>query len=125
MQFERGLDPKEAIGIGLKANAPIIDQLYIEDISMDGERGTWTKELHAINHSDVPQTLIEIEMGQLPAEQYHFEEEQPIFGNAKLKHLRDYSGKCVKYLNNKSFSAYDDPDQPILLTFFIPIQDEL
>jgi len=123
MKFERYQNPKDAIGIGLKANAPIIDGLFIEDITLDSMQGNYTKELHAINHSDVPQTLREIEMGELPADQYHFEEEQPIFGNANLKHLKDYAGKYVKYLNNKSFSAYDDPDEPILLTFFIP--DEL
>ena len=122
MEFERHQNPKDAIGIGLKATAPIIDSLFLEDITVNGESGMYTKELHAVNHSDVPQVLRDIEMGEIPADQYHFEEEQPKFGNAKLKHLVDYVGRYVKYLNNKSFSAYDDPDRPILLTFFIPAE---
>lgn len=125
MKFERGLDTKESIGIGLKANAPIIENLFLEDITVEYETGLTGKELNIVNHSDVSQTLGEIEIGQLPADQYHFEEEQPMWGNANLKHLKDYAGKYVKYLNNKSISAYDYPDRPILLTFFIPEQDEL
>jgi len=116
MQFERGLDPKEAIGVGLKANAPIIGALYRVDIEYEGG---WDKQyvserktLSIIDSSEVPLILERVSQGIIPLEALAFEQDKP-FGvePTKLEFFTDYRGKYLKYVDRiMSAMAKDEYD---------------
>ncbi len=123
MKFERNLDIKDAVGIGLKANAPMINYFYIEMVdSVSFESGMIRKSLQSVDYTDVPRILSDIEHGRLFPEKYHFEVDC-FSEDFKLQHLEDFKGKFIKCLINhqdRLRSTDTDIDEPDEMTFFIP-----
>jgi hypothetical protein len=130
MQFERGLDPKEAIGIGLKAKAPVIGLLYKVEIEYDmnpnqayvAER----KTLSIVDSSEVFLILEGISQGRMPLDAFAFEQESDFSKTGErqpLEFFTEYKGKYLKYVSRgvsfrMSFDEYDHYNREYI--FLIP-----
>jgi len=127
MNFERGLDPKEAIGVGLKANAPLIGALYRVEIEYEGgyDRAyvSERKVLSIIDSSEVPLILERVSQGIIPLDALAFEQDKPFGAEPpKLEHFTNYRGKYLKYIDrtirHMARDTYDHYNQEYI--FLIP-----
>lgn len=97
MDFERGKEIKEAIGVGLKANAPLIQTFYHIDIEVD-MTGVQRRYPMAVDPKEVFEILTQISNERILPDLYAFEEEWiDNFHPTKIQMLEDYKGKYVRY----------------------------
>lgn len=95
MNFERGLTPKESIGVGQVAIAPEIESFYILDpsnmiLEQDGKLSRKTK----LTDSSILTALINIKEGN-PERKLRFYGFHDI--NGKYHRLSDFKGLYVKF----------------------------
>jgi len=109
MNFERGKEVKEAIKLGVKANAPRILNLYIlDDEPVDFNTGLVRKTPNIVDPKVAMEYLIKIAEGQMDLQDFCFEMETPD-GIGSLEPLWKYRGKYLKFRAGgyQAVSAYD------------------
>jgi hypothetical protein len=117
MNFERNIEPKEALGIGMKANAVLIETLYFLETERIGDGMAYQiiKSPIAISdHCQVFSYLEKIAAGEMSAYDFCFIPDTGEYpNNAPLTNLSSMSGKYVKYIGRGflAISAYDNPDE--------------
>ena len=102
MRFERGKDPRHSMDIGLKATAPIVYRLLVEDHSYENSFGTSNpeKNSYAIGISDVrtKEILRNIQYHPQGVHNYYVEfmdKEGRIFSG--ISPLSHYAGQAIQY----------------------------
>ena len=130
MNFKRGQDPKEAIGVGLKANAPLIGLLYKIEYKKDynwdytpsiSER----KTLNIVNSGEVIHILEGLVNGTIPLENFAFEKESEPESELvrDLKFFTEYKGKYLRYIDRTPIMVNYPMDNNIIhreYIFLIP-----
>jgi hypothetical protein len=112
MNFERGLDPKEALSVGLKANAQYIQNVYRIIPEFDFPTGIVRKTMNIVNDTEVLKILEGISHGELFVEDFAFEiMDKDIFSTGSLKFFKDFRGKYLKYreqiMRRDTYHGYD------------------
>ena len=100
MRFERGKDPKDAMGIGAKTQIPRLCSLYVRTgntMLVPASENSYS----VVSPRDAVSTLQQIERGHLLPENFLVERD----GDAVLHPLSDYKGQHVWY---KMYGRYSE-----------------